>query len=295
MICFAATSYWPATADLTFPVLGVYIICIAWIIRGWMIPAFATLAAVGILLVNSSSRMSSQIISTLVMFTLISSTGLVLRSLVRKIHTSAQQLRAAQEASTAIRADLATQLHDTIAKDLARISITTQNIALNHPDLANELVPLADIVQNMARRIRPIILDLDVLANRHSLDRSIAMSAQMLTTRSITLSTDSEANLDAKLDRETTTLASLFVRESATNALKYAPSASNVDLIIELAPEILSLTMRNDVAALPQAGSITGGFGLSNLRQRIEASGGSLTFVHNDNEWVIIASIPYSR
>lgn len=147
----------------------------------------------------------------------------------------------------------------------------------------------------MARRIRPIILDLDVLANRHSLDRSIAMSAQMLTTRSITLSTDSEANLDAKLDRETTTLASLFVRESATNALKYAPSASNVDLIIELAPEILSLTMRNDVAALPQAGSITGGFGLSNLRQRIEASGGSLTFVHNDNEWVIIASIPYSR
>lgn len=116
MICFAATSYWPATADLTFPVLGVYIICIAWIIRGWMIPAFATLAAVGILLVNSSSRMSSQIISTLVMFTLISSTGLVLRSLVRKIHTSAQQLRAAQEASTAIRADLATQLHDTIAK-----------------------------------------------------------------------------------------------------------------------------------------------------------------------------------
>ncbi len=100
--------------------------------------------------------------------------------------------------------------------------------------------------------------------------------------------------LDAKLDRETITLASLFVRESATNALKYAPSASNVDLIIELAPEILSLTMRNDVAALPQA-RITGGFGLSNLRQRIEASGGSLTFVHNDNEWVIISSIPYSR
>ena len=116
----------------------------------------------------------------------------------------------------------------------------------------------------------------------------------MKTTRSITLSIDSEANLDAKLDRETITLASLFVRESATNALKYAPSASNVDLIIELAPEILSLTMRNDVAALPQA-RITGGFGLSNLRQRIEASGGSLTFVHNDNEWVIIASIPYSR
>lgn len=294
MICFAATSYWPATADLTFPVLGVYIICIAWIIRGWMIPAFATLAAVGILLFKSSSHMSSQIISTLVMFTLISSTGLVLRSLVRKIRTSAQQLRAAQEASIAIRADLATQLHDTIAKDLARISITTQNIALNHPDLANELVPLADIAQNTARRIRSSILDLDVLANRHSLDQSISISAQMLTTRSITLSIDSEANLDAKLDRETITLASLFVRESATNALKYAPSASNVDLIIELAPEILSLTMRNDVAALPQAG-ITGGFGLSNLRQRIEASGGSLTFVHNDNEWVIISSIPYSR
>ncbi|WP_216387199.1 sensor histidine kinase [Arcanobacterium phocae] len=295
ILIFLASSFWPATSNLALPALGVYLICITWMIRKRLIPALITLALTGCMFLDFSEPLRPQLFREIVMFVSITSIGTALCFLVNRVKLSAQNLEEARQASATIRANLAAELHDTIAKDLAQIAITAQNISLNHPHLAHELDPLSHMAQNAAHRIRPIILNLDSHAQQQSLDEAITMSATMLTTRSITLNIDSESHLDAKLDHQTINLTSLFVREAATNALKYAPPNTIVDLIIELSSNTISLTMRNDIAEQNIPTHLTGGYGLANLQQHIHTSGGNLSFFRHDNEWVIIATLPLTQ
>lgn len=298
ILIFLASSFWPAASHLALPALGVYLICMTWIIHGWFLPAFIALTISQIFffdIFTSTNDTSDRIISTLVVFLLVTSTSLILKALINHIKTTIYKQNVAQKTGATIRANLAAELHDTIAKDLAQIAITAQNISLNHPHLAHELDPLSHMAQNAAHRIRPIILNLDSHAQQQSLDEAITMSSTMLTTRSITLNIDSESHLDAELDHQTINLTSLFVREAATNALKYAPPNTIVDLIIELSSNTISLTMRNDIAEQNIPTHLTGGYGLANLEQHIHTSGGNLSFFRHDNEWVIIATLPLTQ
>ncbi|XCB29030.1 hypothetical protein RQN30_07010 [Arcanobacterium hippocoleae] len=162
---------------------------------------------------------------------------------------------------------------------------------MGHPELQDELSPLAQMAQTASRRIRPMILNLDSRESHPSLDEAISMSATMLTTRNITLNVEADTFLDQRLDRHSIILASLFIREAAANALKYAPDSSTVDLIVEEDSRILRLTMRNDIIKRDHISGITGGFGLVNLQQRFQSSGAELTFFGDNDEWIIIAAI----
>ncbi|WP_157672833.1 hypothetical protein [Arcanobacterium phocae] len=54
ILIFLASSFWPATSNLALPALGVYLICITWMIRKRLIPALITLALTGCMFLDFS-------------------------------------------------------------------------------------------------------------------------------------------------------------------------------------------------------------------------------------------------
>lgn len=289
-------AFLPYTDGMAFPIFGVYFICVVWFIRHWTWPAVIALVVAESVALVQSDYSIPQIAGAAIGLVMVTSVGIALRILNDRLRSSESQLRTTREeaeaASQTIRRELATQLHDTVAKDLARVAITAENIAVSHPEIANELGPLVELAHSASKRIRPVIFNLNSLSNEVSLEEAIRSSTIMLTTRKIRLHTDAPEGIDAQLTRQASLAASLFVREAATNALKYATAGSEVDLFITVEPNSLSLTMRNEISKQGAATEITGGFGLANLEQRIREDGGSLSFTRNENDWIIFAAIP---
>lgn len=65
------------------------------------------------------------------------------------------------------------------------------------------------------------------------------------------------------------------VQEGVTNAMRHAPNASGIRVVVARSAEAVTVDIRNDGAATRPAGP--GGFGLRGLRERVEHIGGSLT------------------
>lgn len=115
----------------------------------------------------------------------------------------------------------------------------------------------------------------------------------MLSSRDIILEADETAELEPIITGSQLSLARLVIREAATNVLKYAPVGSSANLILDLLPNsFLSITMTNAIADQLPTASLTGGFGLINLQQRLTAVGGTFEYARSDHRWVVTATIP---
>ncbi|NLI04090.1 MAG: histidine kinase [Actinomycetaceae bacterium] len=286
---------------LPLMLIGAYVISVVWIRRSWIVAgviAFLLLETTTWL--STTPELSFDLVSTVFTMTfvlvIILGIGLVLRYQRLAVEKAEQDRASAEEASNRIRSELATQLHDTTAKDLARVAITAQRIAARSTDpvLRAELDELSSLATTAAQRIRPVILNLDSAKSDTSLARAIEMSTTMLRTRSITLDTDFPDNIDELLTRQQRLIGSLIVREVATNILKYAPTNSLATLIVEFNgySHELDLILSNEISPVPIADGITGGFGLANLEQRVAEEGGELGYAQTGNTWITHASIP---
>ena len=114
----------------------------------------------------------------------------------------------------------------------------------------------------------------------------------MLRSGALELDAHMPGDIDGEISRQTILTGSLFVSETAANALKYARRGTTVDLFAEIDGGGLSLTMANDISGSSSDGALTGGFGLANLKSRIESEGGRLSFVSRSGRWIVNASIP---
>lgn len=65
------------------------------------------------------------------------------------------------------------------------------------------------------------------------------------------------------------------LQEALTNAAKHAPG-SRVQLRLEVAPEQVELTVRDDGAAAPPTPGLSGGEGITGMRERVALYGGTL-------------------
>lgn len=289
-------SFTPYSDSYFMPILGIYLICVVWAVRHWSIAALLLLVSNETLLILQSDNAYGQIVPSFMSVILVCCISIMARILNDRAKASEENLRVAQEeiaqAGRAVRSELAAQLHDTVAKDLARVAITAEGIALRHPELAGEMKPLSTLAYQASKRIRPMILDLDVTGTAPSLREAIETSATMLKAKSLTLNSVLEGEPGTVLGRQATLTAALFVRETATNALKYATPGSEVNLLVTINPQAVTLVMRNAIA--PDGGNtgITGGFGLPNLETRVRDEGGEITFGRKGNDWVVFASIP---
>ena len=123
---------------------------------------------------------------------------------------------------------------------------------------------------------------------RTSLDEEIANATRVLAAAGI----DARMQLDADTDRLSETsrhLLGLIMREATTNVLRHSQARhTDVDYCVEAG--MARLRVGNDGAALGPSASR--GTGLDVLAERLAAVGGTLTWEHDGDRFVVAASLP---
>lgn len=270
------------------------ILMVFWLIRSWIIPAVLVLVLDGAAGTAMSITPGLQAFSSLFTTVLVLTIGLTLRWQNGRRVLAEQEKEATQRASIDNRRELARQLHDTTAKDLAHVAVLAQDVATRHPELSSELSPLVAAATEASRRIRPMILSIGTAANETPLSKVVEQVTQMLKTRNITLDTVIPENLDDSVTRQQRLTGALAVRECGSNILKYAPAGSEANLVIEsnTKPSVLTISLSNEIADTPAPPGMTSGYGLSNLAARIRGEGGSMEASNLGSQWLIYITLP---
>lgn len=269
--------------------IGIFTIVVVWIIRSWFLPALAVLFLNETISFLVSDIPEAQLLSSIINIPIVVSIGLALSWQKGKRILAEASKEKARQANLDIRSELAKQLHDTTAKDIAHIAIMLQDFTQQHPEHSGQLRPIIDTAFTASRRIRPMILSLDTEAKELSTSQVVQQVKQMLTTRKIALETSIDSEIDNSLDSKLSKKINLVLRECGTNILKYAPPSSNasVEIYINHAKEQVTVSIINQVAPGSHFTEITGGYGLLNLKQRLESEGDSLEFTQLDERWII--------
>ena len=269
------------SSSLAFPSLGVFLVAVEWYI---------------LLMFWQNGVEFFRFASDILLSSVTCAVGFVLRKFMDGAERSRWELEESRmqsaRATEVVRAKLAAGLHDTIARDLARISISLESLAASHPDLADEVAPIVNLAHDSSRRLRPMITELNFDAPDPSLMAAVKESRLMLQSGKLELGAHMPDDIDGRLSRQAILMGSLFVREAATNAMKYARRGTTVDLFAEIVDGELSLTMANEIGNKPSDDALAGGYGLMNLKSRIESERGRLSFISRSGRWIINAAIP---
>ncbi|EEJ53312.1 Signal transduction histidine kinase, nitrate /nitrite-specific [Mobiluncus mulieris] len=308
---FLTSTYLGLLNPLTTPVFGLYLLVGVWLVRSWIIPGLLLLLVTEISLIAVSPHPSLQAIGAVFGSGVTIALGLAIRYFrlkTAKANTQAEHSRRqteqarreaelarreARETSSLIRKQLAVQLHDTIAKDLAHIAIKAQELSQPGCATPEELAALANQAIATSKRIKPTILQLDTESGRANITETVSLVTKMLSTRNITLQNDVSENLDPQVTRQQALLACLVIREAATNILKYAPTGTTASLEVTREPDgAITITTSNTIGDSPANIGTTGGFGLANLEHQITTNGGELEYSHTPARWILWATIP---
>lgn len=286
-----------------FPFYAIYAISVVWIIRTWYIPALLLFFLNELALFRTTTDYGEQIFSSVIAACIVICLGVGLRWLTRQLFDMEGKVQKLEKANEQIHRDLASHLHDTVAKDLTKVAISAQQIAdeidsYSTTKVRMQLGQLADMARLASRSIRPLILDFDSQQEISSVKEVVQNCQKMLQLRSIDFRIDVPEDIDEKLSQQQILTVGLVVREGATNILKYAPSNSFADLIIEFhdVNKAVDIVMTNPLADNidedPQRKALSGGFGLGNLHKRVVEEGGTLTVGQSSSQWILQVSLP---
>ena len=308
---FLTSAYIGLQQSLTSPVVGAYVLVGVWLVRSWIVPGLLLLVLTEASLVVVSPYPGLQAVGALFGSGITIALSLAIRYFRLKTakanaraefsrqqaeqarREAEQAKREARQASRLIRKQLAAQLHDTIAKDLAHLAIDAQQLSLQGTASATELTALAEQAIAASKRIKPTIMQLDTESGRANITETISLVTKMLSTRNIALETEISENLDPQVTRQQALLACLVIREAATNILKYAPTGTTASLEVTREPDgAITITTSNTIGDSPANIGTTGGFGLANLEHQITLHGGELEYSHTPARWILWATIP---
>ena len=291
------------TIDFATPTVGIYGICAAWIGRKRFVQAFLLFVLSQAVSYVQAPEDPISTVAFNIVFWLLAILGaglgiLFYRTRIRTLHGVAEEWRAtARESEDRVRHQIATDLHDSTARDLAHLALQAQHLADQESASPDELRALAELASGAARKIRPLILQIDAERESATIAEASELSATMLKSRSIALKSEIPEGVDEELSRQQRLTGSLIIREAATNILKYAPAASEAELEVEHDDEgTLSILVISDISPEPLAPTAepgsSGGFGIANLADRVESEGGTFTFGAAGTRWIVNAILP---
>jgi signal transduction histidine kinase len=221
------------------------------------------------------------------------------RELVRELETRTRELEAEEE----------TFIELSVQRERARIARDLHDIVSHH-------LSLMAIQAGAGRLAKP--WQPDVAGARFATIREAGVQALTETDRLVTMlqpGGSSAPRLAALLERARRTGAQVHVRspepelppdveaiayrvvqEALTNAMKHAPGAA-IDIDLALDGAELAITVRNEGVAEPSTLAVTGsGLGLSGMRERLAALGGSLDAASEpDGAFRLCARLPLER
>lgn len=237
--------------------------------------------------------------------------GLAIRFLVirtAKVHAELQRIEAHQETiRKEERHDLARELHDVVAHHITVITMQVMARRNSHdPDQLRETLGVIDDSAREALSELRALLDVlrsdedddgdlrslsDKIVTGPSVGDQVAQRVDSLTEVGIRVHKQSVDPRIESLPFSLKTTCARIVQESATNILKHARHGARCSIVVRLEPtEVVIMITNNRIK--PHDPSRSSGYGLTGLRERVAAVGGSYTAGQQGDEWVVEAHIP---
>ena len=237
--------------------------------------------------------------------------GLAIRFLVirtAKVHAELRRIEAHQETiRKEERHDLARELHDVVAHHITVITMQVMARRNSHdPDQLRETLGVIDDSAREALSELRALLDVlrsdedddgdirslsDKIVTGPSLSDQVAQRVDSLTEVGIRVHKQSVDPHIESLPFSLKTTCARIVQESATNILKHARHGARCSIVVRLDPtEVVIMITNNRIK--PHDPSRSSGYGLTGLRERVAAVGGSYTAGQQGDEWVVEAHIP---
>ena len=237
--------------------------------------------------------------------------GLAIRFLVirtAKVHAELRRIEAHQETiRKEERHDLARELHDVVAHHIT--VITMQVMARRNSHDPDQLRETLGVINDSAREaLSELRALLDVLRSDEDDDGDLrSLSDKIVTGPSVgdqvAQRVDSLTEVGIRIHKQSVdprieslpfslkTTCARIVQESATNILKHARHGARCSIVVRLDPtEVVIMITNNRIK--PHDPSRSSGYGLTGLRERVAAVGGSYTAGQQGDEWVVEAHIP---
>ena len=294
------------TVDLGLLFLGVFAVVLDWIARGWWVAAVLALCVPQITQLSTSQHFAADVFGVVLgsFFAIIG--GLAVRHfenrnriLEQERITAEEALEAAERAQEQIREEVASTLHDTLAADLVRISMSSHSLAMrsNDSEIAAVARELEESSRSTLRDLRAVIAATRP-QQRSEHTRSTGAVVQtcrdMLAGRDIKFEVDIPEGLDEKCSIDLRKNLSLVIQEGAVNILKYAETGSEAVLFIQVSGDgdvDLMLVNERGNERMEDSGAFTSGFGIESLEARIASSGGFLHVSQRESRWILVAHL----
>ena len=198
-----------------------------------------------------------------------------------------------------VRQELAGELHDVVALQLSRIVLTAEAVRTQkEPSPQEALVAMADALRTTKMELE---LMATILANPgpHEVNHpeTVALAAKSLVNTLKSHRHQPVITVDPNLDKINSNSQHLIVRilrECATNILRYAPEASECHFRVANEPQGVTIEVRSLLSkeeARPRITSISSGFGIVGLGERVRAMGGNFKAGPVGEEWVVRAHL----
>ena len=237
--------------------------------------------------------------------------GLAIRFLVirtAKVHAELRRIEAHQETiRKEERHDLARELHDVVAHHITVITMQVMARRNSHdPDQLRETLGIIDDSAREALSELRALLDVlrsdedddgdirslsDAIVTGPSVGDQVAQRVDSLTEVGFRVYKQSVDPRIESLPFSLKTTCARIVQESATNILRHARHGARCSIVLRLDPtEVVVMITNNRIK--PHDPSRSSGYGLTSLRERVTAVGGSYTAGPQGDEWVVEAHIP---
>jgi signal transduction histidine kinase len=204
--------------------------------------------------------------------------GLVVR------YRGAARQRAVEEARLRERADIARELHDTVAHYLSAIAVQAQAgrvVASTHPDKA--LGTLEVIEEAASQALEEVRSMVGVLRNERAVD--LAPQQGLGDLHRLASSAPGSLRVDVRVDGDVSAVrpavhaaAYRIVQEALTNSVRHARQATAVTVRVDVQPDAVHINVKDDGAVTgPADAASPQGYGLRGMSERAALLGGTLT------------------
>lgn len=207
--------------------------------------------------------------------------------------------RAQQQAQLAALAQqrlaLARELHDTVARSLARISRQTHEAATSGD--ATELASIADQVSQAASELRWVLgalrdSDAELLVSSHSsLAIAVRDSVEQLQAHGFQVSTSIDGSLD-DVPAELGSVLAEIVKEAAANVERHGATGQPCVLTVSVDDTAADLAFINEVRESGTSSGSSRPLGLLGAAERLALVGGQLEARQEGNHWITRVMIP---
>lgn len=202
-----------------------------------------------------------------------------------------QQRQAMLDDLEAQRLTIAAELHDTLAHDLAVITMGVETALIRHPDSpdADTLRTVGDTARRSAGQLRHLVELLRVGPVTEVLDLAAVLDETRATLGAAGHHVVAEAGAAAALDTATGDLLARVLREAAHNVVRHAVPGTPCRITVERGEGVVALAVTSATDG-PRAWSP--GVGITGITRRVHARNGTVDIDDRDGTWVLRVTVP---